>query len=315
MIWKSGDAEHRRDVHRRLDPVEERAVRDQPADEEDAENRRPHVSDEGRAGAGQPLEDQRNAQPLSDEARRSRARCTIGIGNQTVAAERGVADRADPPVRRQQPRDRPRPGREERDREQQPGSRSRPGTRAGSRARWRGGRGRSVEAIRSPISPSARIATRHRERELRSDARGGAGRRRRCGPRGASRRARSTPVNEFASVSGRQTTMNGGGAPTSSSSVPCQRLPLDRPARAEQRRRPDAHHPGAERGVEQRPRAGRPPGTCRRRSWRRSPAGRSTSAGTSATYRASSAFVRNPGRPGRSGVAASSASSTVTSAT
>ena len=31
-------------------------------------------------------------------------------------------------------------------------------------------------------------------------------------------------------------------------------LPLDHPARAEQRRRPDAHHPGAERGVQQRPR-------------------------------------------------------------
>ena len=34
---------------------------------------------------------------------------------------------------------------------------------------------------------------------------------------------------------------------------PLPALPLDHPARPEQRRRPDAHHPGAERGVEERP--------------------------------------------------------------
>ena len=82
-------AEHRRDVERGADPVEERAKRDQPADEEDAERWSPSGQRQRRPGQRRPLED---PQEHCGE-RRSRRRETaahIAIGNQTAPPPRAA---------------------------------------------------------------------------------------------------------------------------------------------------------------------------------------------------------------------------------
>ena len=250
------------------DPVEERAVRDQPTDEEDAGE--VHVSAKRCARTGQVLEPAQSERRDHDRDRAERERHQEREPD--LAAECGVPQRDDAPVGRQDPGDRVRPRRQDRRREDEAG---RDPDRVLEQVRHRvrvavehecrrqqqpeEGEREHDRRHREHEQPRVREVERHAEDHAAPDER----RRERVGA-GERVRERERQVDERE--------VDRRGDTQFERSLPA--LPLDHPARREERRRPDAHHPGAERCIEQRARRVRRRGTCSRRSSRRSPAAR-----------------------------------------
>ena len=101
-------AEHRRDVDAPVDPVEQRAVREVAADEEDPEV--VHVSERVARSRASVLE-VADGDRADDEVDRAEGEAHPDRGERVAAAERGVADRAYAPGRREHPRERRSPSR------------------------------------------------------------------------------------------------------------------------------------------------------------------------------------------------------------
>ena len=190
ISWKSRRAEHGRDVDRRPDPVEQAAVGESPADEEDARTSGASCQRQGRAVAGQALEPAQR-DDADDDARDALEQGDSASGNHTSPPSAACRIAWIP---------------------QYGGStheigRVQAGRRAIEKSSPESDPDRVLEQVRQGVgvpvehegrprapAPSARgerIGAGTREREQPRDARNAAGRRRGASPRPASRRGRS----------------------------------------------------------------------------------------------------------------------------
>ena len=111
------DPDQRGDEHRGMDPVEERAVGEDAAEDEDADAR--SCEREGRPAAGEPQEEVREER-AEDEVRDAEGAARDDLGHRVATAKR-LFHRAQAPGRRENPADRLDPGRQQGERDEQAG--------------------------------------------------------------------------------------------------------------------------------------------------------------------------------------------------